>query len=136
MRACFGVDALLGQAKALDWLAAKQVLFHDLRSIFRLDVAVPDSLGIHHDGWPVFALVKASGFIDPHFAGQTGFLGQLLQLRMQLALSIGCAGRARRTCGTCVVADENVMFENWQAAILRDWCLWLNLYVNFSPPGN
>jgi len=124
MRAGFGVDALIGQAQPLYGLAANQVLFHDLCRIFRLDVAVPDRLWIHHYGWPVFALVKASGLVDPHPAGQPGFLGQLLQLRVQLALSIDRAGRARRTRGTCVVTDKYVVFENWQAAILPDWCLW------------
>ena len=60
MRAGFGVDALIGQAQPLNWLAANQVFFYDLRCIFRLNVPVPDRLWIHHHGWPVLALVKAS----------------------------------------------------------------------------
>ena len=124
MRAGFGVDALIGQTQPLHGLAANQVLFHNLCRIFRLNVAVPDRLWIHDHGRPVFALVKASGLVDPHLAGQPGFLGQLLQLRVQFALSIGRTGRAWRTGGTCVVTDKYVVFENWQAAILPDSCLW------------
>jgi hypothetical protein len=120
MRAGFGVDALIGQAQPLHWLAANQVFLYDLRCIFWLNVPVPDRLWIHHHGWPVLALVKATGLVDPHLASQPGFLGQLLQLGVQIALPIGCAGRARRAGGTCVVTDKYVVFENWQAAILPD----------------
>jgi hypothetical protein len=119
VRTGFGVDALISQAQPLHRPAADQVLLYDLRRIFGLDVPVPNRLGIHHHRRPVFALVKAPGLVDPNLAGKAGFLGQLLQLRVQLALSIGRAGGTRRIRGARIVADKNVVFKNWQAMILR-----------------
>ena len=68
----------------------------------------------------VLALVQAAGLIDAHLARKAGGLGKLLQLRVQIALSILGAGGPRRTGGTGVAADKNVVFERGQAEFLLD----------------
>jgi hypothetical protein len=91
MRAGLGIDARIGQAQSLHRPAVYQVLLHNLRGIFRLHMPVPDSLGIHDHRGPVFALVKATRLVNTDGISQAGGLGELLQLRVQFALSIGCA---------------------------------------------
>ena len=41
------------------------------------DVAVPDPVGIHHNVWPVLALIETSGLIRPNASLQSA-VGQLL----------------------------------------------------------
>jgi hypothetical protein len=111
MRTNFGVDAFIGQPQARNGLPADEVLLYNFRGVFGPDAAVPDCFGIDDDGWPMFALVEAQRFVDPDLVAQSRGLGQLLQLGMQIALAVSCAGRARRTVGTDVVADKDVILE-------------------------
>ena len=60
MRAGFCIDAFLGQPEALNRLAAYQVLFHDLRRVGWLYMAIPDGIWINDDRRAVFALVEAA----------------------------------------------------------------------------
>jgi len=114
MRATFGIQALLGHAEPLHGAAAHQVLFDDCSGIGRLDIAVPDGLGIDDDGWSVLALVQAAGLVDADAGAEAGGFGQLLQLGMQFALAVGRAGRARCAFGADVMADKDVAFKRWQ----------------------
>jgi len=114
----FCVDALFGQAKALDGMAAYQVLFHDGRGVRGLQVAVPDGIGVNDDRRPMFALVEAAGFVDADGRTEAGRLGKLLQLGEELAFSVGSAGRAGRIGGTSVQTDKNVTFKCGQAVFL------------------
>ena len=68
-----------------------------------LTFAVPHGLGVDHHHGPVFALVQAAGFVDPHPAAQPGIASQLLQPRVQVALSIARCRRAaaHRRGGRC-----------------------------------
>jgi hypothetical protein len=66
----------------------------------------------------VLALVKAAGFVDAHFACKSGSLGELLQLGVEIAFSIGGAGRPWCIFGTSVVADKDVVFKRGQAVFL------------------
>ena len=118
MRAALGVQALLGHAQPFHRPSADQVLGDNLRCVFGPHIAVPDCLRVNHHHGPMFALVQAAGFVDAHPAAQPGGLGQLLQLRVQIAFSIGGAGRPGRVRGACVVADKDVAFECGQAVIL------------------
>jgi len=120
MRAIPGVQAFLGQTQPFHWPAADQVLGHNLCRVFLPHIAIPDSLGVDHHHGAMFALVKATGFVDAYASPQIGFLGQLLQLCMQLASSIGGTGRPGRVRGACVVADKDVALECGQAVILLE----------------
>ena len=111
MRTGFGIQALLGQAQPLDRPPRDQVLGDNLRRVLGLDMAVPDSIGIDHYSRSMLALVQAAGLVDAHLAGQPSGLGQLLQLCVQIAGSVGGAGRARRPLGPHVVADKDVALK-------------------------
>jgi hypothetical protein len=119
MRARLGIDAGIGQAKPLHRAAIYQVLLHYLRGIFRLHMPVPDSLGIHDYGGPVLALIKATRLVNTDGISQAGGLGELLQLRVQFALSIGRARGPWSTFWTGIMANENVVFEQGQASLLQ-----------------
>jgi hypothetical protein len=111
MRTNLGVDAFIGEAQARYGLSADEVLLYNFCGVFRPDAAVPDRFGIDHDGGPMFALVETHRFVDPDLVAQSGGLGQLLHLGMQIALAISRAGRARRAGGTNVVANKDVILE-------------------------
>jgi len=81
MRAALGVDAVIIQPQPLHWPASDQVLAHNLLSVRRLYMPVPDSFGVDHNRWAMFALVQTSGFIDAHRRTQSGSFCKLLQLR-------------------------------------------------------
>ena len=119
MRAGFGVDALFGQAQALDGTASDEMLFYNRRGVFGLDVAVPDSIGIHDNIRPMLALVEAKRFVDANASAESGVPGQLRKARVQFALPVFGAGGARGAIGTDIMTDEDVTFESGQARILR-----------------
>jgi hypothetical protein len=75
VRAGFGVDALVCEAKPLDWTAVDKVFLDDLLGIFGLDVAIPDGLRVDDDGWAMLALVEAAGLVDTNRAAEPGGLG-------------------------------------------------------------
>ncbi len=118
MRAAFRVNAFIGKAQPLDRLAADEMLLHNLGCVGGLNVAVPDGFGVDHNGGSVFALVKTAGFVDAHLGAQSCGFGQLLDLRMEFALSIAGARRARGIGGTDICADKNMAFEYRQAKFL------------------
>ena len=94
------------------------MFLHNFRGIFGLHVSVPDRLWIDDDGGPMLALVEAAGFVDPDGVSQARSLGELLQLRMQFALSIRGARRPRSAFRTGIMADKNVMLEQGQSMLL------------------
>lgn len=69
--AAFGINARLGQAQALDGSTRHQVLLHDLRSVGRLHVAVPDCLRVDHDDRTVLALIETERLVDAHRGAQS-----------------------------------------------------------------
>lgn len=114
MRARLRIDALIRQPQPFHRAAVDQVLFDDLRGIFRLHVPVPDRLRIHDHRRAMFALIEAAGLVDANRVPQARGLRKLLKLGVQLALSIRSARGPRRTLRADVVANKNVVFENWQ----------------------
>ncbi len=95
--------------------AGNQVLGNDGFGIFRANVAIPDSLRIDDHHGAVLALVKAAGFVDAHTSGESGVFQQLLQARVQVALSVARTGRPRGFRWPHIVADKNVTFETGQS---------------------
>src|SRR5215472_14950768 len=118
VRAGRRVDALFGEPEPLYRPSVDQVLLHNLRGVFRLDVPVPNGLGINHYGWAVLALVKTSCLIDANCVSKARSPGKLLKLRVQFALSVGCARGSRSTLRPHVVANKNVVPEQGQTSLL------------------
>jgi len=115
MRAVFAVETLVSNAQALYGASADEMLFDDGCRVFGAHIAVPDGFGIDHDHGAVLALVEAAGLVDAHAATETGGLGELLQLGMKIAFSIGGTGGAGSTLGAHIMADKNMTFECGQA---------------------
>jgi len=123
MRAALRIQALVGDPQPLYRTPGNQMFGHDLVGILRLDVSVPDSLRIDHHRGSVLALVKAARFINAHPAGQSCIFSELIQSRVQLALSIGCARRTRRIRRAGIMANKDVALERWQEVFSssRSW---------------
>lgn len=109
------IDAGIGEPQPLHRPSRNQMLSYDFRRVFRLHMAVPDSLGVHHNGGSVLALIQAPGFVDAHLAAQAGGPGKLLQLRVQFALAVRGAAGAWRIGRAGVVADKDVAFKRGQS---------------------
>ncbi len=60
MGAAAGIDALVGEAKPLDWAAGDEMFPDDLFGIFGLDGTIPNSLWIDDNGRAVLALIEAA----------------------------------------------------------------------------
>jgi hypothetical protein len=80
MGACFGVQAGVGEAQAVDMATRDEVLLDDLGGIFGLDVAVPDGVGVNDDYGAVFALVETASFVDADFGFESRGAAELLKL--------------------------------------------------------
>ena len=118
MRARLGVEALVGEAQALDGAAGDEVLVDDFGGVFQADVAIPDGLGVDHDGGAVLALIEAAGLVDADARGEAGGLGKLLDGRVELGLAVGVARGARGILGAGIGADKDVAFKRGQARLL------------------
>ena len=70
VRARLRIDALIRQAQPLHRTPVNQVLLHNLRGIFGLNMPVPDPFRIYHHGWTVLALIETAGFVDTDRAAQ------------------------------------------------------------------
>jgi hypothetical protein len=117
----FGIQAGVGQAKALHGVSANDVGIDNLVDIRFGDMAIPDGLGINDDGGSVLTLIETSGLVGAHSSLQPALgeflLEELLQFGFgrRIATSTGIAGRA------LVSADEDVLFEfRHFSAILLD----------------
>jgi hypothetical protein len=66
----------------------------------------------------MLALVQAAGLVNPHPSGKPRLFGQLLQPRVQVALSVHSAGTPRRTRRTGIMTNKYVMFEAGQVNVL------------------
>ena len=111
MGAGFGVQAGVGDAKALDGAAGDEVFGDDFFCVFGFDSAVPDGVRVDDNGGTVLALIEAARFVDADAAGEAGFAGELRETCVNGALAIGGAGGAGRIGRTDVVTDEDVAFE-------------------------
>ena len=79
MRATLGIEACIGQPKALDRASVDQVLADDLLNVLRVNEAVPDGIGIDHDDGSMLALVEASELIGADLALQAGVFHGILE---------------------------------------------------------
>jgi hypothetical protein len=119
MRAGLGVEAFIGQAKALDGPSGDEVFVDNIGSVFGTDVAVPHALRVDGDGGAVLALIEAARLVDADARSEAGGLGKLLNGGVEFGLAVGVAGRARSIFGTGIGADKDVAFKRGQAVLLR-----------------
>src|SRR4029079_13926124 len=67
-------------AQAFDRNAADEMVLDDLAHMVDLDPAVPDLLGIDHDGDPARALIQTAGRVRAHAALDAALVQQALEL--------------------------------------------------------
>lgn len=105
------VDALFGQPQARDRDPVDDVRLDDLYHVGRFHSAVPDAIGVNHDGRPVLALIQTAGAVGSHLPFQASRRQFLFEEQLQLtqpfrvATAAGVFGRA------LIDADKDVMFE-------------------------
>jgi hypothetical protein len=109
--AALGVEAGVGEQKALDRTAVDEVLADNLVDIFRVDEAVPDGVGIDNHYGAVLALVETAEFVGADFALQTGHLDCVLEGAFQLAAAVADTAGTGGVFVTLVGAEEEVMLE-------------------------
>jgi hypothetical protein len=114
--ATLGIEARIGQAKALDGAMVQEVLVDDLLDVLEVDEAVPDSLGIDHDDGPVLTLVEAAGLVGADVMLEASLLDGILEGRFELFASVGEAAGTRGAFVALVDADEDMVVElrHWQ----------------------
>lgn len=120
MRTALGIHASISQAQSFHRPPSDQVFCNNFFRIFRLNVAVPHSLRVNHNGGSVLTLIQASRLVDAHLSTKPSFSRKLLQPGVQATGSIGCARRPRRISGADVMADKDVTFKRGQVAILLE----------------
>ena len=79
MRTVLGIEAGVGKAQALYGTVVEEMFGDDLVDVTRVDVAVPDGLGIDHDDGAVLALVEAAGFVGADMVLEAGFLDGIFE---------------------------------------------------------
>jgi hypothetical protein len=109
--AALGVEAGIGEQKALDWTAVDEVLTDNLVNIFRVDEAVPDGVRIDDHYGAVLALVETAGFVGADFAFQPGVLDCVLESAFELAASVAGTAGTGGVFVPLVGAEEEVMLE-------------------------
>jgi hypothetical protein len=117
----FGIQAGVGQAKALDRVSTDSVRIDNLVDVRFGDMAIPDGLGINDDGGSVLTLIEASRLVGAHASRQSA-LGEFL---LEELLQFGFGGRIAAASGIArralVSADEDMLFEfRHLSAILLD----------------
>ena len=106
-----GVDAGVGQAKAIDGTAVEEMLLDDLLGVVGVGETVPDGFGIDDEDGSVLALIQASGLVDADAVLEAGgFDGVLERAAEFLAVFAGAAG-APGGFVALVKTDKEVMFE-------------------------
>lgn len=111
MLAACGVQALFGQAQALNRPSAYDVRGNDLLHVRFANVAIPDGIGIDHYVRPVLALVEASGLIRTDAAVQATGSQLLLEEFLQASFSQRIAASARMPCRSLVSANKDMFLE-------------------------
>jgi hypothetical protein len=123
-----GVEAAVGELKALDRTAVEEMLVDNLRDVFHMDEAVPDGIRIDdHDG-AVLALVKAAGFVRADLALQAGVFNRIFEGAFEFPAAVAGTTGAGSVFVPLVGADKEVMLElchSWVSS--RGWPLGIGL---------
>lgn len=105
------IEAAIGQHQALHGFAPDDVRFDDFIDVGLGNVSVPDSLGIDHKIWAVFALIEAAGLVSSYSALKSAFRESLLEKFLQFRLPSGIAASSRISRRALVAAYEDVLFK-------------------------
>ncbi len=127
MRARLGIEAGSGKPQPLDRPAMDEMLSNDFIHIFEPDKAVPDGLGIDHDGWPMLTLIEAAGLIGAdEVLEPCGFDG-ILESGFDLLASLWKTARPRYVFVALVGADKEVTlkFRHWRGFLLCLFATWM-----------
>jgi hypothetical protein len=112
MLAACGIQALFGQAQALDRSSAYDVRLNDLFDVRFTNPAIPDGIGIDHHVRPVLALVEASGLIGSDASVQAMGSQFLLEQFLQASFRQRIAASARMPCRSLVSANKDMFLES------------------------
>ena len=115
--ALLGVEAGVGEAKALDGSAVEKMSGDDFRDIFEMDESVPDGLGIDHNDRAVFALVEAAGLVGADVMLEAGFLDGVFEGGFELFAAVGKATGTGGGFVALVGADEDVVVKLRQESV-------------------
>jgi len=118
MRASGRIQAVFGQDEAFDRLSAYQMLVDNLLDVPGLDKAIPDGLGIDHDGGSVLALFEATGFVDADAIAQSGVFCGVFQHFVQVVRPVRSTGWAGAPWLPHVGTDEDMAFKPGQEILL------------------
>jgi hypothetical protein len=108
-----GIEAGAGKSKPLHGTAMDEVFIDDFIDIFEPDEAVPDCLGIDHNGWAVLALVEAAGLVGADEVLEASVLDCVLEGRFELLASLRETAGTGRGFVTLVGADEEMVLKFW-----------------------
>ena len=111
MLAAGGIQALFGQAQALDRSPAYDVRLNDLFDVRFANAAIPDGLGIDHHVRPVLTLVEASGLIRANASLQAVGSQLLLEKLYEASFRQRIAASARMPCRSLVSANKDMFLE-------------------------
>ncbi len=109
------IDAAVREHEPLHRAAIDQVGLDDLFDIAGRYESVPDSVGINHDGWAVFALIQTTRFIHANGRFQARILNLVLEEWQEFAFAIICAASSGASRLTDVGTDENMVLKLCQA---------------------
>jgi len=107
----FCVQTLILQAQAFHGLSTNDMGFDNLIDICLGDVPIPHGIRIHHDVWPVLALIEAARLIGAHSPLESAGGKLLFEKLLQTGFRQRIAASARMPRRALVSTNENVSFE-------------------------
>ena len=111
MLAACGIQALFGQAQALDRSPAYDVRLNDLFDVRFAYATIPDAIGIDHHVRSVLTLVEASGLIRANASLQAVGSQLLLEELWEASFRQRIAASARMPCRSLVSANKDMFLE-------------------------
>ncbi len=110
-----GVEAFVGDLKALNGPATENVLLDNLFGIGQSHAAVPHAFGIHDNRGTMLALIEAPGLVGTHRRLGTGDRQKALEFAMEERGTRRVATATRVSFRPLITANEDVFVE------LRHW---------------
>ncbi len=105
------VQAFIRNQQAFYRTSSDDVAIDDLADVGGGDASVPDGFRINDYGWPVLALIEASGLVGTDGPLNSPLGKFLLKEFLEARLSFRIAAAARVLGRALVAADEDMLFE-------------------------